>query len=95
MVDRLQQIIEGAFPQRLAGIFKLPVPADEYKQPLGVFGQHLFHQGDPVDARHADVADNHVRGQLPDELQRFFPIPRFPDDLQVQFLPGHGHLQTA
>ncbi|MNW66279.1 hypothetical protein D3C74_447340 [compost metagenome] len=64
MVDRLQQIVKRPLPQRFPGILKLPVAADEDKNQLAAARQHLFHQCDAVDDRHADIADDNLRRRL-------------------------------
>ncbi|MNW61302.1 hypothetical protein D3C74_393510 [compost metagenome] len=43
MVNRLQQIVKSAQPQRIPRIFKFTVTADKNKQELCIPRQHFFH----------------------------------------------------
>ncbi|MNI45434.1 hypothetical protein D3C73_998580 [compost metagenome] len=91
MVNRLQEIIKRTQPQRVPRIFELPVAADEDEEQLRILRQQCLHQGNTVNDRHPDIADDNLRGIRLNEFQRGFTVARFPYDGQTQFLPRYGY----
>ena len=65
----LEQIVLHAVFQRVLGIFKFPVSADDDEMQLGLEGLGPLDQFDAVAAGHPDVRDQQMRLLFPHQLQ--------------------------
>ena len=69
LLEGLEQIVLHAVFQRVLGIFKFPVSADDDEMQLGLEGLGPLDQFDAVAAGHPDVRDQQMRLLFPHQLQ--------------------------
>ena len=93
LLEGLEQIILHAVFQRILGIFKLPVTADDDKMQIRLQFLRLLDQLDPAAPRHPDIRDQQIRMQFPHQLQRPQTVIGRADDLISQTLPVNQLLQ--
>ena len=69
LLEGLEQIVLHAVFQRVLGIFKFPVSADDDEMQFGLEGLGPLDQFDAVAAGHPDVRDQQMRLLFPHQLQ--------------------------
>ena len=75
-VDRLGEIVVGAFLHRLDGGLHCALRGEQQRGDVGALGLQRAQQREPVHSRHHDVADDDRRTERRDFLERFFAVAR-------------------